>query len=168
MVTGVWSKQIREANERHGTNPGTGMAAASVVLAAVTGLGFRLKLRLLRETLAQVMDILHGNHRHSWSGHRTKTFSQNRQGDASRREQQRFEQWTRQHGGAYTVHVDIDTTLEKHCSLLGVRRGCSKQELKAAYYRKAKLHHPDARGSSEAFATLKHAYDTLLPTCAPG
>ena len=39
--------------------------------------------------------------------------------------------------------------LEQHRSLLGVRRGASRTELKAAYYSQAKQHHPDANAQSQ-------------------
>ena len=48
--------------------------------------------------------------------------------------------------------------------LLGVRAGCSRSELKAAYYAAAKQHHPDSATAAGAdFARLKDAYDELLP-----
>ena len=48
--------------------------------------------------------------------------------------------------------------------LLGVRAGCSRSELKAAYYALAKQHHPDSATAAGAdFARLKDAYDELLP-----
>ena len=48
--------------------------------------------------------------------------------------------------------------------LLGVRAGCSRAELKTAYYAAAKQHHPDSATAAGAdFARLKDAYDELLP-----
>ena len=48
--------------------------------------------------------------------------------------------------------------------LLGVRAGCSRAELKRAYYALAKQHHPDSATTAGAdFARLKDAYDELLP-----
>ena len=48
--------------------------------------------------------------------------------------------------------------------LLGVRAGCSRAELKEAYYAAAKVHHPDSATAAGAdFARLKDAYDELLP-----
>ena len=53
--------------------------------------------------------------------------------------------------------------MDHHRKLLGVRRGASRAELKAAYYKAAKQHHPDAnaQSSSEQFASLKLAYEAL-------
>ena len=59
--------------------------------------------------------------------------------------------------------LDPEAALQKHRALLGVRRGCTKAELKQAYYGLAKKSHPDAHGSAsgEEFTRLKAAYDAL-------
>jgi hypothetical protein len=193
MVTGVWSKHIEAANERHGT-PGFALGAASIVLFAVTGLGFRLKLKLLRSVLSEFKDVLSGKamwgpapriRRYAQNGRRDHTFRQARDTSDERREEawrhaeeqrRRFEEQRRassgEPGGGRHHHrgptVDSETALERHRAALGVRRGCSRADLKAAYYRQAKLLHPDASGvggsapnSGEDFARLKAAYDAL-------
>ena len=47
MVTGVWSKRIKEANESNGLQPGAAMACAMGILCGVIGLGLKYKLRML-------------------------------------------------------------------------------------------------------------------------
>ena len=61
MVSGVWSKQIKEANERRGGDLNSpAMAGACLVLVAVCGLGFRLKLQMIREFGREVLWHVHG------------------------------------------------------------------------------------------------------------
>jgi hypothetical protein len=61
MVTGVWSKQIKEANERRGGDLNSpAMAGACLVLVAVCGIGFRLKLQMIREFGREVLWHVHG------------------------------------------------------------------------------------------------------------
>jgi len=45
--------------------------------------------------------------------------------------------------------------------ILGVRRDASAEEIKRAYRRKAREHHPDAGGDAELFKELTHAYQVL-------
>jgi curved DNA-binding protein CbpA len=45
--------------------------------------------------------------------------------------------------------------------VLGVSRGASGKELKAAYLRAAKVHHPDAGGQAERFLEVRAAYQVL-------
>lgn len=45
--------------------------------------------------------------------------------------------------------------------VLGIQYGATKEEIKSAYRRLAKIHHPDAGGSNEDFVRLKEAYDVL-------
>jgi molecular chaperone DnaJ len=45
--------------------------------------------------------------------------------------------------------------------LLGVSRDASSDEIKRAYRRKAREHHPDAGGDEERFKQLTHAYQVL-------
>lgn len=182
MVTGVWSKRITEAHERNGGDPRP-MAFAAIVLFGVTALGFRLKMQLLRETLFHLQDAMRGNYstgaRHagaSGDAYRRQrrssgpSWQQQRQ-QQYEHQQQRFEEWARQHArsraGGSAPRVDLDAELQRHRQLLGVHAACSRAELKAAYYKKAKLSHPDSSSSSSAsgddFARLKQAYDALLP-----
>lgn len=46
--------------------------------------------------------------------------------------------------------------------LLELNEGASPQEVKAAYRRKAMLHHPDKGGRKEDFILIKQAYDYLV------
>ena len=45
--------------------------------------------------------------------------------------------------------------------LLGIKRGATKQDVRRAYRRKAKVSHPDSGGSVEAFSALATAHDVL-------
>ena len=45
--------------------------------------------------------------------------------------------------------------------LLGVKRGATKEEVRKAYRRKAKISHPDKGGSAEAFSALTVAHEVL-------
>jgi curved DNA-binding protein CbpA len=45
--------------------------------------------------------------------------------------------------------------------LLGIRRGATKEDVRRAYRRKAKVSHPDSGGSEEAFSALTTAHDVL-------
>ena len=185
MATGVWSKRIAEAHERNGTQPGAGLAAASVMLIAVAGLGFRLKLQLLRTFARDAMDAVLGG---SWSS--TTAHHRPRTNDGWRRAYQQQHQRTRTHHRRDGQRSDSrqSTTgrggdasflLDEDRQRLEVHRQCTRAELKAAYYRKAKLYHPDSstsscptgssngqRTSGEEFNKLKVAYDALL-ACTP-
>ncbi|MGZ5849872.1 MAG: J domain-containing protein [Methyloceanibacter sp.] len=45
--------------------------------------------------------------------------------------------------------------------LLGIKRGATKEEVRKAYRRKAKVTHPDSGGSAEAFSALTTAHEVL-------
>ncbi|MBK5198206.1 MAG: J domain-containing protein [Methyloceanibacter sp.] len=45
--------------------------------------------------------------------------------------------------------------------LLGIKRGATKEDVRRAYRRKAKISHPDSGGSVEAFSALATAHDVL-------
>lgn len=45
--------------------------------------------------------------------------------------------------------------------LLGVARDASEDDLKRAYRRQARAHHPDAGGDEETFKRITHAYQVL-------
>jgi curved DNA-binding protein CbpA len=45
--------------------------------------------------------------------------------------------------------------------LLGIKRGATKEDVRRAYRRKAKVSHPDSGGSVEAFSALATAHDVL-------
>jgi DnaJ-class molecular chaperone len=53
--------------------------------------------------------------------------------------------------------------MKDHHEILGVRRGATAAELRAAYRRKAKQTHPDTSGSAEraAFQEVQEAYEAL-------
>ena len=144
------------------------MAWASAALFGVVGLGFRLKLQLLRSFLHDFMDILSGRaglFRGQYTTAHRRTASAGRQRQQQEQQRQQQQEQRQQRAGprvAYASGMD-----ERHRALLGVRRGCSRAELKAAYHRKAKDHHPDSASATastagDEFVRLKEAYDTLL------
>ena len=62
MVTGVWSKRINEANERSGQSMNSaGMVAGMTTLCFVIGLGFRMKLQMIRNFAGELYDVVHGD-----------------------------------------------------------------------------------------------------------
>lgn len=46
-------------------------------------------------------------------------------------------------------------------TILGIRKGASADEIKKAYRRLARMHHPDKGGSEEMFKKIQNAYDSL-------
>lgn len=46
--------------------------------------------------------------------------------------------------------------------VLQIKRGSSKEEIKKAFFKLAKIHHPDKGGKQEDFVRIKKAYDTLM------
>lgn len=54
-----------------------------------------------------------------------------------------------------------ESPVQDHCSILGVSRTASTQEIHDAYRRKAKEVHPDRGGRNEDFCQLKEAYTAL-------
>ena len=46
--------------------------------------------------------------------------------------------------------------------ILGVSKECTPEELKKAYRKLCKEHHPDQDGDREVFESIKKAYDTLI------
>jgi hypothetical protein len=56
-----------------------------------------------------------------------------------------------------TKNMDYNTAFK----ILGIRPPLDSKEVKQAYIRLAKIHHPDMGGSKESFVMLKTAYDLL-------
>ncbi|CAG9461576.1 unnamed protein product [Pedinophyceae sp. YPF-701] len=54
---------------------------------------------------------------------------------------------------------DIDG--DAHYVALGVARDASEAEIRSAYRRKARLHHPDKGGDDQTFAAIQKAYEVL-------
>lgn len=50
-------------------------------------------------------------------------------------------------------------------SVLGLSFGASKEEIKAAYRRLVKIHHPDRGGDSNTFMRIQSAYEALIKAC---
>jgi DnaJ-domain-containing protein 1 len=50
----------------------------------------------------------------------------------------------------------------QHLTTLGLSAGATAQDIKAAYRRLAKLHHPDCGGDPEKFKEIQAAYDMAM------
>ena len=183
MTTGVWSKRIKEANGPNG--PSNAMAWVGVVLVGVMGLGFQVKIRALRMFMTEAYEFfgndyrqrvrqgMEAERRYSARHGRGFEYSRNYEQERSKFDQQHranFEQqraqFHEQQQQQRRAGVGSAATGSLHASreLLGVRAGCSRAELKTAYYAAAKVHHPDSATAAGAdFARLKDAYDELLP-----
>ena len=172
MVTGVWSKRIKEANESNGLQPGPAMACAMGILCGVIGLGLKYKLRMLAMFAREVTWNVHGRRVEEAQ----RAFARNQKARYDRAYRQRERQSTSSsrdwdpgwHFNARSRTAEEEAALAQCRELLGVQRGARKAELKAAYYRAAKRLHPDSgntpsggAASGELFAKLKSAYDTL-------
>ena len=171
MTTGVWSKRIKEANGPNG--PSNAMAWVGVVLVGVMGLGFQVKIRALRMFMAEAYEFFGNNYRQrvrqGMEAERRYAARHGRGFEYSRNYEQERANFDRQraqfHHEQQQRRADFASgSLHASRELLGVRAGCSRSELKAAYYALAKQHHPDSATTAGAdFARLKDAYDELLP-----
>ena len=165
MTTGIWSKRIAAANEERG-GPANGMAWVGVILVGIMGLGFQVKVRALRMFMAEAYEYVSTDYRRrvreGMEAERRRSgrsFEQERAHFHEQRQQR--ERWRAGFEGA-----PGGSTLDESRALLGVTAAANRSDLKAAYYARAKQHHPDsarATSSSESFARLKAAYDELLP-----
>ena len=52
-------------------------------------------------------------------------------------------------------------------TILHVKHGTSKEEVKKAFFKLAHIHHPDKGGSATKFVEIKKAYDFLMVTDPP-
>jgi molecular chaperone DnaJ len=51
--------------------------------------------------------------------------------------------------------------MEDYYNVLGLQKDCSASEIKSAYKKLAKIHHPDAGGNESEFKKIVEAYETL-------
>ena len=170
MTTGVWSKRIKAAQADQG-GPSNAMAWVGVVLVGVMGLGFQVKVRALRMFMAEAYEFFGNDYRqrvrqgmeaerryaarHGRGFEYSRNYEQER-ANFDRQRAQFHEQQQQRRAATGSLHASRE--------LLGVRAGCSRAELKVAYYALAKQHHPDSATTAGAdFARLKDAYDELLP-----
>jgi hypothetical protein len=72
------------------------------------------------------------------------------------------EQWRRKYGTAGAVPPAMQMPLEQARPLLGVHEDYTREDVIAAFRRKAKAAHPDVGGTAEMFRILVEARDRLL------
>ncbi len=58
-------------------------------------------------------------------------------------------------------------TLTNACALLCLSYPCTPDEIKAAYRKQARRHHPDLGGDEEMMKSINQAYETALSWCNP-
>lgn len=78
------------------------------------------------------------------------------------RARQNWEAWKRHHGRR--IHnLAAEKPPEPHADYkaLGLPPGASRDDIRKAYYRLAKKHHPDAGGNPEQFQMLLESYERL-------
>ena len=177
MTTGVWSKRIKAAQADQG-GPSNAMAWVGVVLVGVMGLGFQVKVRALRMFMAEAYEFFGNDYRQRvrqgveaerrYAARYGRGFEYSRNYEQERanfdRQRAQFHEQQQQRRARNAERSAATGSLHASRELLGVRAGCSRSELKAAYYAAAKVHHPDSATAAGAdFARLKDAYDELLP-----
>ncbi|MBI4081032.1 MAG: J domain-containing protein [Candidatus Lambdaproteobacteria bacterium] len=75
--------------------------------------------------------------------------------------QRDWEQWKRVWGGR-VIHLDRgEADPDADYRLLGLKRGASRDDIRRAYYRLAKQHHPDRGGNVDRFLALMQAFQRL-------
>lgn len=76
-----------------------------------------------------------------------------------------WEAWKRLHGNrTHTIRSDVDQAKlasEADFRILEIKPGASKDEVKRAFNRLAKEHHPDVGGDAEIFQAMLGAYQRL-------
>jgi len=78
-----------------------------------------------------------------------------------------WEAWKKAHAGrVHTVKYRDAAELaeEADYKLLEIKRGATKEEVKKAFNRLAKEHHPDLGGDAEIFQAMQAAYKRLMKT----
>lgn len=85
----------------------------------------------------------------------------------ARREQARREQARRESSrSVYTPGCGAMTITQAY-AMLCVAYPCSLDDIKSAYRKQARRHHPDLGGDEEMMKSLNHAYEMALSCCSP-
>jgi len=58
-------------------------------------------------------------------------------------------------------------TLTQACALLSITYPCTADDIKAAYRKQARRHHPDLGGDEEMMKSINQAYELALSWCSP-
>jgi len=58
-------------------------------------------------------------------------------------------------------------TLTQACALLCVVLPCNADDIKIAYRKQARRHHPDLGGDEEMMKSINQAYELALTWCSP-
>ena len=82
----------------------------------------------------------------------------------AKREQARQESSRRTHRPAATCGA---MSLTQACALLCVAYPCTLDDIKSAYRKQARRHHPDLGGDEEMMKSLNQAYELALSWCSP-
>mmetsp|Transcript_6533 Transcript_6533/g.15848 ORF Transcript_6533/g.15848 Transcript_6533/m.15848 type:complete len:473 (-) Transcript_6533:109-1527(-) len=72
-----------------------------------------------------------------------------------------FEDFLRGAGGARGPSRSEPVDNEKFYKILGVEKKATSRQIKKAYFKLARVHHPDKGGDEEKFKEIQKAYDTL-------
>ena len=78
------------------------------------------------------------------------------------RARQNWEAWKRHHGRRiHNLQAEKPPEPNADYKALGLQPGATRDDIRKAYYRLAKKHHPDAGGNPEQFQALLESYERL-------
>lgn len=96
---------------------------------------------------------------------RTRIFEENMERlrkERKEREKQRQQRYERMFDDYYKRTNRVDHNMQNAIKLLGLKEGFTKDDVRKAYRRLSKIHHPDMGGLEENFKKLKKAHDYIM------